>query len=66
VVAVASPHRKEAFLACHEAVNRLKQIVPIWKKEVFEDGAHWVACEDHEFSSAEVEAEVGVANADND
>ena len=47
VVAVASPHRKEAFLACHEIVDRLKESVPIWKKEVFEDGYHWVACEDH-------------------
>ena len=49
VVAVASPHRKEAFLACHQAVDRVKEIVPIWKKEVFEDGSRWVACEDHEF-----------------
>ena len=49
VVAVASPHRKEAFLACHEAVDRLKETVPIWKKEVFEEGSRWVACEDHEF-----------------
>ena len=49
VVAVASPHRKEAFLACHEAVDRLKETVPIWKKEIFEDGSRWVACEDHEF-----------------
>jgi molybdopterin synthase catalytic subunit len=49
VIAVASPHRKEAFLACHQAVDRVKEIVPIWKKEVYEDGARWVACEDHEF-----------------
>ena len=48
VLAVASPHRKEAFHACHEAVDRLKERVPIWKKEFFEDGYHWVACEDHE------------------
>ena len=48
VVAVASPHRKEAFLACHEMVDRLKTRAPIWKKEFFEDGYHWVACEDHE------------------
>ena len=53
VVAVASPHRKEAFLACHQAVDRVKEIVPIWKKEVFEDGSRWVACEDHEFPAAE-------------
>ncbi len=49
VVAVASPHRVEAFNACHKAVDRLKETVPIWKKEVFEDGSRWVACEDHEF-----------------
>ena len=49
VIAVASPHRKEAFLACHQTVARIKEIVPIWKKEVFEDGSRWVACEDHEF-----------------
>ncbi len=49
VVAVASPHRVEAFHACHKAVDRLKETVPIWKKEVFEDGSRWVACEDHEF-----------------
>ena len=48
VVAVASPHRKEAFHACHQAVDLLKEKVPIWKKEFFEDGYHWVACEDHE------------------
>ena len=52
VVAVASPHRKEAFHACHEFVDRLKQTVPIWKKEYFEDGSRWVACEDHEQAPA--------------
>ncbi len=50
VVAVASPHRKEAFFACHAAVDRLKETVPIWKKEVYEDGSRWVACEDHDFA----------------
>ncbi len=53
VVAVASPHRKEAFQACQAAVDRIKEIVPIWKKEVFQDGSRWVACEDHEFEPAE-------------
>ena len=48
VVAVASPHRKEAFHACHQLVDRLKETVPIWKKEFFVDGYHWVACEEHE------------------
>ena len=68
VVAVASPHRKEAFFACHEAVNRLKHTVPIWKKEVYEGGEHWVACEDHEFHQEEAHsaAEPLAAPADND
>ena len=51
VGAVGSPHRKEAFIACHKAVDRIKEVVPIWKKEVYRDGSRWVACEDHEFSS---------------
>ena len=53
VIAVASPHRKEAFYACHKVVDRVKEIVPIWKKEVYEDGSRWVACEDHEFGHQE-------------
>lgn len=53
VVVVASPHRREAFFACHKIVDRVKEIVPIWKKEVFEDGSRWVACENHEFTPAE-------------
>ena len=43
LVAVSSGHRKEAFEACHYAVDRIKQIVPVWKKEVFEGGEEWVA-----------------------
>ena len=42
VIVVASPHRDDAFAACQYAINRLKRIVPIWKKEVFEDGEVWV------------------------
>ena len=49
VVAVGSPHRKDAFYACHKTVDRIKEVVPIWKKEVYQDGSRWVACEDHEF-----------------
>jgi molybdopterin synthase catalytic subunit len=42
-VAVASPHRKDGFEACKYAMDRLKQIVPIWKREVWEDGEEeWV------------------------
>ncbi len=43
VVAVASPHRKDGFAACQYAMDRLKQIVPIWKREIWADGeAEWV------------------------
>ena len=41
-VAVASPHRKQAFEACRFVIDTLKRTVPIWKKEVFEDGHRWV------------------------
>lgn len=42
VIAAAAPHRAEAFTACREAIERLKQRAPIWKKEVGEGGAEWV------------------------
>lgn len=42
LVAVSSGHRKEAFEACHYAVDRIKQVVPVWKKEVWSDGSAWV------------------------
>ncbi|PYV20220.1 MAG: molybdenum cofactor biosynthesis protein MoaD, partial [Acidobacteria bacterium] len=40
-IIVAAAHRQAAFEACRYAIDRLKQIVPIWKKEYFEDGAVW-------------------------
>ena len=52
VVAVASPHRAAAFEACQYVVDRVKQNVPIWKKEVFEDGAAWVGIEGQEYSAS--------------
>ena len=42
VIVVASEHRGPAFEACRYAIDRLKRIVPIWKKEFFADGAVWV------------------------
>jgi MoaE-MoaD fusion protein len=42
VICVTSAHRRVAFEACRYAIDRLKKIVPIWKKEYFEDGAVWV------------------------
>ena len=41
-IVVTSAHRKPAFEACHYAIDRLKKIVPIWKKEYFADGEVWV------------------------
>ena len=43
VIAVSAAHRAAAFEACRFAIDTLKQTVPIWKKEVFEDGEVWVA-----------------------
>jgi len=42
VIAAAAPHRAEAFTACRAMIDRLKDRVPIWKKEFGEDGAEWV------------------------
>ena len=42
IVAVSSPHRAPAFEACHWAIDRVKERVPVWKKEVARDGYWWV------------------------
>ena len=42
VIAVSAPHRAECYEASRYAIDRLKQIVPIWKKEIREDGSEWV------------------------
>ncbi len=42
LIAVSSPHRKEAFEACHHLVDRFKEVVPIWKKETWEGGEVWI------------------------
>ncbi len=42
VISVSTPHRKAAFEACEWAIRELKRTVPIWKKEVYEDGEEWV------------------------
>ncbi|MEO8885993.1 MAG: molybdenum cofactor biosynthesis protein MoaE [Mucilaginibacter sp.] len=43
IIAVAAAHRDAAFDACRYIIDTLKQTVPIWKKEFFEDGEVWVA-----------------------
>lgn len=42
VIAVSASHRADAFAACRYAIDTLKKDVPIWKKEIFEDGEAWV------------------------
>ena len=60
VVAVASPHRKEAFAACQYSIDRIKRIVPIWKKEFFEGGEVWVGSQ--EDTSGDEPTEAGALN----
>lgn len=43
IIAVSAAHRKVAFQACEFAIDTLKETVPIWKKEFFEDGEVWVS-----------------------
>jgi molybdopterin synthase catalytic subunit/molybdopterin converting factor small subunit len=42
VIAVSAPHRGDALAACREAINTLKEQVPLWKKEVYEGGEEWI------------------------
>jgi molybdopterin synthase catalytic subunit len=57
IVAIATPHRKEGFTASWAAVDRIKEVAPIWKKEVYEDGSSWVGC-----NNEQLEANFGLAN----
>ena len=63
VVAVAAPHRKDAFAACHYGVDRIKQMVPIWKKEFFEGGEVWVGSQEDASAQEPVEAAAGDVGA---
>jgi len=42
LIAVSAPHRQDALAACKDAIDRLKETVPLWKKEVYEGGEEWV------------------------
>ena len=42
VIAVSAPHRQHALAACKDAIDELKERVPLWKKEVCEGGAQWI------------------------
>ena len=41
IIAVSAAHRPDVFSALHYSIDRLKEIVPIWKKEVWADGEEW-------------------------
>ena len=43
IIGASAPHRDASFTACRFVIDELKKTVPIWKKEVFEDGDVWVA-----------------------
>lgn len=58
IIAVSSPHRDVAFDACRYAIERIKEIVPIWKKEHYADGAVWIG------SEQEYQREIGRLGAD--
>ena len=42
VIAVSAPHRQDALAACKDAIDELKDRVPLWKKEVYEGGEQWI------------------------
>jgi MoaE-MoaD fusion protein len=42
VIAVSAPHRHDALAACRDAIDELKETVPLWKKEVYEGGEEWI------------------------
>jgi molybdopterin synthase catalytic subunit len=52
VCAASAPHRSEAFRACRELIDRIKQRVPIWKREHGEHGPHWVGWQDVRISGS--------------
>lgn len=53
VIAVSSPHRDAAFKASRYAIERIKEIVPIWKKEHWEDGTKWIGDQKENISYAD-------------
>jgi molybdopterin synthase catalytic subunit len=58
-IAASSPHRADAYAACRYAIERVKQIAPIWKREYFEGGEMWIegATADPDDERARAEAE---------
>jgi molybdopterin synthase catalytic subunit len=64
VIAISSVHREAAFDACRYAIERLKEIVPIWKKEFYEGGAAWIGSEaDYQRETGRLPAEPATKTA---
>lgn len=62
-IAVSTPHRNDAFEASRYAIERIKEIVPIWKKEHWEDGTLWIGDQKENISYEEkLPAEEGLNN----
>jgi molybdopterin synthase catalytic subunit len=51
-IAVSTPHRRDSFEACQYIIDTLKEKVPIWKIEVFEDGEEWVSARPNGISAS--------------
>ncbi|MBY0275232.1 molybdenum cofactor biosynthesis protein MoaE [Candidatus Binatia bacterium] len=69
VIAVSSAHRGAAFEAARFTIDRLKEVVPIWKKEFFSGGAVWIgdqACRDGVWQTVDEASGAGRADADTD
>lgn len=63
VIAVSAAHRRAAFEACHYAIDRLKEVVPIWKKEHFDGGEIWIGSQKGAaFAEGETEPRSSPAN----
>ena len=60
LIAVSSPHRKAAYAANEYAIERIKEIVPIWKKEIWEDGAEWQGHQKGTYNEAKRESKMKI------
>lgn len=57
-IAVSTPHRDHAFAASRYAIERIKEIVPIWKRENWEDGTKWIGDQKENISGVPVKEDV--------
>lgn len=60
LIAVSSPHRKAAYAANEYAIERIKEIVPIWKKEIWDDGSEWQGHQKGTYNEAKRESKMKI------